>query len=263
MTASLRDIRVYTTFPHACSYLPGEEATTLFIDPRQRISVELYTHLSLMGFRRSGDHIYRPHCTRCNACIPSRVPVDAFKRSRSQKRVWQRNRDLRAVETLSIDDDEAFSLYCRYIEGRHADGDMYPPDLDQYRSFLNNGLGCTRYIRLYAGERLIAVLVTDQMLDGLSAIYTFYDPAEEQRSLGTYGVLYQIEMAKEAGLENLYLGYWIQNCDKMNYKARFKPLEIFVDGRWQRRERLPMGGDLNAPSPVRIIDHQPPSSDPT
>ena len=128
MTASLRDIRVYTTFPHACSYLAEQEATTLFIDPRQAISIDLYTQLSIMGFRRSGDHLYRPHCSRCNACVPSRVRVDGFSRSRSQNRVWNRNQDLRVVEASNIDDDEAYQLYHRYIEGRHADGDMYPPD---------------------------------------------------------------------------------------------------------------------------------------
>ena len=134
MTASLRDIRVYTTFPHACSYLAEQEATTLFIDPRQTVSAELYTQLSIMGFRRSGDHLYRPHCSRCTACVPSRVRVADFVRSRSQNRVWKRNQDLRVVEGRSIDDDDAYALYRRYIEGRHADGDMFPPDRDQYMS---------------------------------------------------------------------------------------------------------------------------------
>lgn len=255
MTASLRDIRVYTTFPHACSYLPGEEATTLFVDPRQEISQTLYTHLSLIGFRRSGDHIYRPHCARCQACIPARVPVAEFRRSKSQQRVWKRNRDLRIEETGSIFDDEAFALYCRYIEGRHADGDMYPPDRDQYQSFLNNGLGCTRYLRFYADDRLIGVMVTDQMLDGLSAIYTFYDPDEEARSLGTLAVLTQIDMVQRMGQDHVYLGYWIQNCDKMNYKARFRPIELFSGGQWQRRERLPIGGDPHQAVPLTFVEN--------
>lgn len=244
MTASLRDIRVYTTFPHPCSYLDNEEATTLFIDPRQTISPDLYTQLSQTGFRRSGDHVYRPHCARCNACIPCRVPVAAFTQSKSQKRVWNRNQDLTMMETPGIFDDEAFTLYQRYIEARHADGDMYPPERDQYESFLNNGLGCTRYFRFYHSDQLIAVLVTDEMEDGLSAIYTFYDPEQEQRSLGTYGVLYQIALTQSLGLDYLYLGYWIQNSDKMNYKARFRPLEIFTHGRWQHRDRLPTEPDM-------------------
>lgn len=256
MTASLRDIKVYTTFPHACSYLEGEEATTLFIDPRQRISQDLYTHLSMIGFRRSGDHVYRPHCARCSACTPARIPVSAFKRSRSQARVWSRNADLRVEVATSIFDDASYELYCRYIEQRHSDGDMFPPDREQYESFLNNGLGCTLYFKIYEEDRLIGVVVSDQMLDGLAAIYTFYDPAEERRSLGTFAVLYQVEQALKEGLDHVYLGYWIQNCTKMSYKARFKPLELFLNGQWQRRERLPVGGDVS-PKPLRFVDNAP------
>ena len=244
MTASLRDIRVYTTFPHDCSYLEGEEATTLFIDPRQKISSELYTQLSLIGFRRSGEHVYRPHCARCSACVASRIPVDAFKRSKSQQRVWRRNQDLRIVESSDIFDTETFDLYARYIKERHADGDMYPPDRDQYQSFLNNGLGNTRYFRLYDEQRLVGVMVSDQMLDGLSAIYTFYEPTEERRSLGTFSVLYQVELARTSNLDHVYLGYWIQTCEKMSYKARFKPLEMLVGGEWQREDALSGPDDI-------------------
>ena len=173
MTASLREIKVYTTFPHRCSYLEGEEATTLFVDPRQKLSPELYTQLSLLGFRRSGDHVYRPHCARCNACIASRVRVQEFQASRTQQRISKRNSDLRIEQSDSILDDEAYNLYRYYIETRHADGDMYPPEREQYESFLNDGLGCAIYYRLYAGNRLVAVTVADKMLDGLAAIYSF------------------------------------------------------------------------------------------
>ena len=183
MTASLREIKVYTTFPHRCSYLEGEEATTLFVDPRQKLSQELYTQLSLLGFRRSGDHVYRPHCARCSACIASRVRVAEFEPSRTQKRVSRRNADLRLEQSESILDDEAYNLYRYYIESRHADGDMYPPERDQYESFLNDGLGCANYYRLYQGSRLVAVTVADKMLDGLAAIYTFFDPDQPRRSL--------------------------------------------------------------------------------
>jgi len=207
-----------------------------------------------MGFRRSGDHIYRPHCAKCNACVPSRVVTNEFHRSKSQERVWRRNTDLTITEVDSIECNEAYDLYRRYIEGRHADGDMYPPDRDQYSSFLNNGLRCTRYFEFRHGDKLIAILVTDQMLDGLSAIYTFYDPTEEKRSLGTLAVLFQIEEAKRLDLDYVYLGYWIQNCGKMNYKARFGPLELLQAGCWQRREKLPAGGDLGPSMPLRFVD---------
>ncbi len=255
LSASLKDIKVFTTFPHECSYLQGQEATTLFIDPRQRISETLYTQLSLLGFRRSGDHIYRPHCTRCSACIAARVPVQSFNMSKSQRRVWQRNRDLTIELTDDIFDDASYDLYSRYIGGRHADGDMYPPDRDQYQSFLNNGLGCTRYFKLYKKQQLIAVLVCDEMLDGLSAIYTCYDPDEQHRSLGTYAVLVEIEQARQRQLDYLYLGYWIQDCQKMNYKSRFQPLELLIGGEWQRHEQLPSVSQEQQSLPLHFVDN--------
>ncbi|MEH6517759.1 MAG: arginyltransferase [Halioglobus sp.] len=232
MTSSLRDLKVYTTYPHSCSYLADQQATTLFIDPRQEVDQKLYSSLSLLGFRRSGNNIYRPHCAQCNACVPSRLPVAAFQPSRSQKRTSRRNRDLTVEQTDDIRDDQSYALYRRYIEQRHADGDMFPPDREQYESFLNNAWDCTRYFRFYQENRLIAVAVVDVMVDGLSAIYTFFEPEEEQRSLGTYAVLWQIEQARKMGLSYLYLGYWIQNCQKMSYKADYKPLELFLDGCW-------------------------------
>ncbi len=232
MTSSLRDLKVYTTYPHSCSYLKDQQATTLFIDPRQEVDQHLYSNLSLLGFRRSGNHIYRPHCAQCNACVPSRIAVKDFEPSRTQKRTLRRNRDLSVERTADIRDETSYDLYRRYIEQRHADGDMFPPDREQFESFLNNAWDCTRYFRFYDHNRLLALAVVDVMVDGLSAIYTFFEPDEDQRSLGTYAVLWQIEQAREMGLDYLYLGYWIKNCRKMAYKAEFKPLELYLDGQW-------------------------------
>lgn len=233
MTSSLRDLKVYTTYPHTCSYLKDQEATTLFIDPRQEVDQLLYSRLSHMGFRRSGNHIYRPHCGRCNACIPARIPVNHFAPSRAQRRTWKRNQDLRVVRSEHIRDEAAYDLYYRYIERRHADGDMFPPDREQYQSFLNNAWDCTRYYRFFAGERLLGIAVVDVLVDGLSAIYTFFEPGEERRSLGSYAILWQIDQAREMGLDYLYLGYWIRNCDKMAYKAAYRPLELYTESKWQ------------------------------
>ena len=232
MTSSLRELKVYTTYPHSCSYLEDEEATTLFVDPRQSVDQRLYSNLSLLGFRRSGSHIYRPHCTYCNACIPARVPVKAFTSTRSQRRVMRRNQDLQIERTADIRDDAAYALYETYIRERHADGDMFPPEREQYDSFLNNAWDCTRYYRFYDHQQLIAIAVVDVMLDGLSAIYTFFDPNLEKRSLGKYAILWQIEQAREMGLDYLYLGYWIKNCQKMAYKDAYQPLELFRDSQW-------------------------------
>lgn len=232
MTSSLRDLKVYTTYPHTCSYLPEREATTLFIDPRQDIDQALYSRLSQLGFRRSGSHIYRPHCADCRACIPARIPVERFQPDRSQRRIWRRNQDLLVMHSQDIRDEEAYDLYYRYIEQRHADGDMFPPDREQYLSFLNDPWQVTRYLRFYEGEQLVAVAVVDELEDGLSAIYTFFEPEQERRGLGVFAILWQIERARELGLAHVYLGYWIENCQKMRYKDRYQPLELLLDGRW-------------------------------
>jgi arginine-tRNA-protein transferase len=232
VTSSLRDLKVYTTYPHSCSYLQDQEATTLFVDPRQEVDQALYSNLSVLGFRRSGNHLYRPHCGSCDACIPARIPVRDFSPNRTQRRALRRNDDLEVELTGDIRDQSAFDLYRRYIEARHADGDMYPPDREQYQSFLDNAWECTRYYRFYDGGRLIAIAVVDELLDGLSAIYTFFDPDLDVRSLGRYAILWQVQRAREQELDYLYLGYWIRGCRKMAYKSEYRPLEIYVNGRW-------------------------------
>ena len=232
MTSSLRDLKVYTTYPHSCSYLEDQEATTLFVDPRQEVDQTLYSNLSVLGFRRSGNHLYRPHCSNCEACIPARIPVSSFEPNRNQRRALNRNLDLEVELSSDIRDQSAFDLYCRYIEQRHADGDMYPPDREQYQSFLDNAWECTRYYRFYAKGQLIAICVVDELLDGLSAIYTFFDPTSDARSLGRYVILWQVEKTRELGLDYLYLGYWIKNCRKMSYKSEYRPLQVYINGRW-------------------------------
>ncbi|MEM8660692.1 MAG: arginyltransferase [Pseudomonadota bacterium] len=228
----MRDLKVYTTYPHSCSYLEDKEATTLFVDPRQPVDKLLYSNLSLLGFRRSGSHIYRPHCTNCEACIPARIPVAEFEPRRGQKRTWKRNQDLRVRRSDHLRDAEAFELYCRYIELRHYDGDMYPPDREQYESFLNDAWDCTHYYRFYDGPKLTALAVVDELQDGLSAIYTFFDPECDKRSLGAFAILWQIERTRALGLDYLYLGYWIKGCKKMAYKSDYKPLELYIKNKW-------------------------------
>jgi arginine-tRNA-protein transferase len=228
----MRDLKVYTTYPHSCSYLEDQEATTLFVDPRQQVDQKLYSNLSQLGFRRSGSHIYRPHCTHCDACIPARIPVDSFALKRGQRRIWNRNQDLVVKATDDIRDDAAFDLYQNYIESRHSDGDMYPPEREQYESFLSNAWGCTRYYRFYEGGSLVALAVVDELVDGLSAIYTFFDAALNRRSLGGFAILWQIEKVRKLGLTYLYLGYWVRDCQKMAYKSDYRPLELYVNNRW-------------------------------
>jgi arginyl-tRNA--protein-N-Asp/Glu arginylyltransferase len=232
VTSSLRDLKVYTTYPHECSYLEDKEATTLFVDPRTEVDDKLYSDLSALGFRRSGSHLYRPHCQRCNACIPARIRVADFKPRRNQRRTWQRNQDLRVEQVSAIDGDDHFDLYCRYIAERHQDGDMFPPLRDQYLSFLSDEWGVTEYYQMLDQDRLVGVAVVDRINDGLSAIYTFFDPDLPQRSLGVYSILWQQQKALAEGVPYLYLGYWIRDCQKMSYKTQYRPLELLINGRW-------------------------------
>ena len=228
----LSNLKVFATHPHECSYIASEQATTLFVDPAAKIDVHLYSQLSELGFRRSGPHLYRPHCANCSACIPARIPVERFKTNRQQKRIWQRNQDLRVEDRTVLHGDEFYDLYARYIEGRHRDGDMYPPTRQQFESFLTREWNITHYYCFYAGTQLLAVAVVDMIESGLSAIYTFFDPRESARSLGVYAVLWQIEMARRLNLPSVYLGYWIKQCRKMAYKINYRPVELLVNGRW-------------------------------
>jgi len=229
---SLARLKFYATQPHACSYLPDEQATTLFLDPSQPMDAQVYAELSEMGFRRSGDHLYRPHCQRCSACIPARLPVNAPDLSRQQKRILKRNADLQVRCVRPAFSEELYTLYAAYIEKRHADGDMYPPSREQFNTFLVRDLPFCRFYEFRLGERLLAVAVTDVLPNGLSAVYTFYDPEEERRSLGRYAILWQLGEAARLGLKAVYLGYWIKNCRKMNYKTEYRPIELLVNQRW-------------------------------
>lgn len=232
----VRDLRFFLTVPHACSYLEGREATTLFLDPQESPGQGVYDALALLGFRRSGRHLYRPHCDACNACVSVRIPVDAFSPSRTQRKLMNRNADLTLHVRPALFDAEHYALYAHYVRTRHADGDMYPPSHEQYRTFLTLDQAYARLMEFRLDGRLVAVSAFDQLEHGLSAIYTFFDPAPEleRRSLGTLAVLCLVQRALDLGLPHVYLGYWIRECRKMNYKQTFQPLEM-LDGRHWRR----------------------------
>ena len=232
MTAST-GIKFFSTPPHACSYLEDQRAITLFADPQAPMNSTLYWQLSLYGFRRSGNYIYRPQCQDCQACIPVRIPVAEFQPNRQQNRVRKQMSDLEVSSVSANFVQEHYDLYARYIHMRHADGDMFPPSIAQYVSFLFSDWCNTRLIEFRHEGRLLAVAVCDILRNGLSAVYTFYDPEEEKRSLGTVAVLWQIGEAVRLGLPYVYLGYWVKQSPKMAYKTRFRPLEAFLSQRWQ------------------------------
>lgn len=231
--SNLKTLVFFATPAHDCSYLPDHQATTMFVDPRANVDRRLYSQLTELGFRRSGSHYYRPHCENCNACIPVRLRVDDFRPDRSQRRVLKKNTDLSCRMVRASFTECYYQLYAHYIEERHADGDMYPPSREQFKSFLVDGATDSWFLEILDQRRLVGLAAIDQLDEGLSAIYTVFDPAYEQRSLGTFAVLWQIEEARRLGLPYLYLGYWIAECGKMNYKTRFRPIEELRDGHWQ------------------------------
>ncbi|ROS04562.1 arginine-tRNA-protein transferase [Sinobacterium caligoides] len=229
----MADLKVYATSPHPCSYLADKEAVTLFLDPNAEVDKSLYSQLSDIGFRRSGDNVYRPHCQNCNECQAARIDVNKFTPTRSQKRVIKQNQDLSIEMIDTINTEECYQLYEQYINQRHADGDMYPASEEQYRSFLSDQWGITRYLAFRLHGELIAIAVIDELKSGLAAVYTFYSPTEQRRSLGSLAVLKQIEAAKNSELQYVYLGYYIEECQKMSYKRHFHPLEVLHDGAWR------------------------------
>ncbi|MDY6829898.1 MAG: arginyltransferase [Pseudomonadota bacterium] len=231
MTSRVR-IKLYSTLPHECSYLPDRQATSVFVDPEQPMTPGLLTRLSLVGFRRSGNHVYRPSCADCKACIAVRIPVERFQPNRSQRRNLAANADLSIHWVDDIDTVRHYRLYEDYIHSRHADGDMFPPSREQYRSFLLNDWCVTQFLELRAGNDLIGVAVVDRLDDGLSAVYTFFSTQYAQRGLGVWAIQQQIELTRELGLPYLYLGYWIRDCDKMRYKLNYRPIELLIEDRW-------------------------------
>ncbi|WP_027859811.1 arginyltransferase [Marinobacterium jannaschii] len=230
---NLRTLHFYATPEHDCSYLQDREAKTLFVDPQAIIAKDTYSQLSDLGFRRSGRHIYRPHCNDCQACISVRIPSTEFQPSRSQKRVLSKNSDIKIRVVTPQFNQEYYELYSRYISSRHADGDMYPPSAEQFNSFLVDGDQESCFIEMRGPDNsLMAIAVTDYLENGLSAIYTFYDPDDTRRSLGTFAILAQIRHACHIGLPYVYLGYWVRECRKMSYKIAFRPSELLLDGHW-------------------------------
>lgn len=229
-----RDLLFYASEEHPCSYLTGKHAITLFADPRAAMTPKLYSALSDLGFRRSGEYVYTPRCGRCSACLAVRLPVHAFKPDRSQRRNWALNQDLDVQVFPAQFNEEHFALYQRYIHSRHPDGSMATPEKEQYNRFFTSSWSDTQYVTFRHDGRLLAVAVIDLLENGLSAVYTFFEPTEKKRGLGVFAVLWLIGEAKRRGLPYLYLGYLIHESAKMAYKARYRPLEAFRDGVWQR-----------------------------
>lgn len=225
-------LQFYATAPYPCSYLADREARSQVAAPAHLINNEVYSRLVDEGFRRSGLFTYRPHCDGCKACVPIRVDVDRFEPNRSQKRAYKRHQNLRPLVAELALSEEHFDLYVRYQASRHPGGGMDDDTRSQYSEFLLTSRVNTRMVEFREEDgTLRMVSIIDVLEQGLSSVYTFYDP-DLAGSLGTYGIIWQIRQCQQLKLPWLYLGYWVGQSNKMAYKAHFKPAQYRFNGEW-------------------------------
>ncbi|MEO0911659.1 MAG: arginyltransferase [Pseudomonadota bacterium] len=231
----------YVTAPQPCPYLDGKVERKLFTALHPQNADRLNDALSQQGFRRSQNVVYRPSCTDCSACLSARIVVNGFKPSKSQKRVIKRNAHLVREATAPWASEAQFDLFQRYLASRHSDGGMADMDVYEYAAMVEETAVRSRLVEYYLetpdGRALVAVCLTDVLSDGLSMVYSFYDPDFASTSLGTYIILDHVKIAREAGMAYVYLGYWVAGSRKMAYKSRFAPLEVYHRGKWQALDR--------------------------
>lgn len=234
--SDLSKLQVGLTDRFPCSYLTDKEEQLIMLINPEESSAQNYSALMAIGFRRSGMQVYRPHCPNCDKCESLRIKSHHFMVSKSQKRLLKKNKHF-STRQSKIVKENYYALYERYINEIHKDGVMYPASLAQFESFITCSWIDIIFIEVYDGKKLISVSVTDQLLmqekSAWSAFYCFYDPDYRDHSLGKYTILQQLQLAKQYNIEYLYLGYYIQSCQKMNYKNQFNPHQRFINQQWK------------------------------
>ncbi len=224
----------YTTAPLPCPYIAGRTERKVVTELTGGDAETLHNRLSRAGFRRSHNIAYAPVCPQCSSCIPIRIPVATFQPDRTLRKLARANAQVRAAEMPSRATAEEFALFQRYQQARHGSGDMATMSFYDYRAMVEDTPIETCLVEFRDPDgALIGVCLTDCLGDGLSAVYSFFAPGLERRSLGTYTILWLLERARERGLPYVYLGYWVPESSKMAYKARFKPSEILAGGAWR------------------------------
>jgi arginine-tRNA-protein transferase len=230
---SFEKIQFYTTTEYNCSYIDKMDAQSLVVTPYKSINQNTFQDLIEKGFRRSGQYIYKPNCKSCTACIPIRLSVKKFLPSKTQKRTYKKHGYFTIREAPLSFKKNHFDLYLKYQNNRHSFINNEQNNLDEYNDFLIKSNVKSKFIEFWDGDLLKIVSIVDILSDGISAVYTFYDPDDDKVSYGTYSIVWLINWCKAQQLKYIYLGYWIGECNKMKYKTNFKPYELYIKGYWQ------------------------------